>query len=127
MKKITIILLTVALLIGVFFAAIYALSSHIYLRQDCEQFNIDNIEMRAKIDIPAVLDVNCRMDEATNIKYSEFTINQQRVNLEDYIVKHQFKSQGELYTRKGSQEDTDWEMTLDKNSGKMSIKITYKS
>ncbi len=101
------------------------LLNHIYDRQDCERFNIDNIECRTGINIPEVLDAECDCED--NVKTSCFVIDTKHTDLEKYIVRHGFQKVDKQFAEaKGSDENTEWSATLDYTSGDLYFLINYK-
>jgi len=126
MKILTKTLLIIGIIIFLGFAGCKGLISHIYNRTDCEQFNIDNIEVRTGIDIPAVSKVICDFNETKNIKTSVFTLDKLQVDLDDYVARNGFESQGNVYVNTGERADTKWEANLDKTSLDLTVSVTYR-
>ena len=103
------------------------LVSHIYQRQDCERFNIDNIELRTGINIPSTSDSDCSCDPSQNIKSATFLIDTQKVDLDDYIIVNNFTEEDGLYINNGDRVDTEWRTTLNKTTGDLAVFIKYKN
>jgi len=101
------------------------LVNHIYHRQGCERFNIDNIELRTGINIPAVSDFDCNCE--ANRKTSKFVINTQEVELDLYIDDNQFELVNDQYLKQGDNENTKWKATLDKATAELIVDIEYRN
>ena len=125
MKNIVIVLLASLLVIGTIVGGFMPLTKHIYNRSDCERFNIDNIEVRTGINIPAISDAECSCDEIKKTKFSKFTLNEEEVNIEGWIVTNGLKLEQDLYFRQGKNKHTIWEATFDPASNELEIKIEY--
>jgi hypothetical protein len=103
---------------------IYGSVRHIITRFDCEHFNIDNIELRTKTDIPDLSgELLCQYDEQLKVKTNYFRIDTS-VDMTRYIQRNKFErikdstprftyqpgwnthltnlNSKELYTKKGS-------------------------
>jgi 5'-3' exonuclease len=105
--------------------SIKLLVTHIYNRQDCERFNIDNIECRTGINVPAVTDAECNCEN--NTKTSCFVIDTAYTNLNEYLVKHNFtKVDDQFAEAKGSNKNTEWSATLNYHTGDLYFLINYK-
>lgn len=102
------------------------LSNHIYNRTDCEQFNIDNIEVRTGIDIPAVDDVTCDFKTTENTKISVFMLKKTSLDFDHYIQRNDFVKDGAFYINKGERADTKWEATLSEKDLKLVVSLVYK-
>lgn len=102
-----------------------SLVSHIYDYVDCERFNIDNIEVRTGIDIPAVTDVDCSCNEDKSVKTSTFVLDTDQVNLDQYVTRNKFKAKNGHYENVGERKDTRWKATLDKASHELTVRVEY--
>ena len=107
-------------------AGCYGLSKHIYSRMDCKAFNIDNIEVRTGVNIPAVVSSECEIEQAEKRKMSRFTIDASRVKVKDYIARNNFMQEGDLYTISGENDETQWSAVLDPETNELSFKILYR-
>ena len=103
-----------------------SLIGHIYNRVDCEQFNIDNVEVRTGINIPAVTDVECQCDEAKTIKTNTFILNSDLVDMNDYVSKNKFQLEDGQYKNIGKREDTEWEAILNTETSELKVVIKYR-
>ena len=123
MKKLIIIVLSIAIIVFIAYLSLFLLGKHIYNRSDCERFNIDNIEMRTHVNIPSVVlqDCNCQ----GNIKISNFKLTSD-IDLEDYVKKNRFSKENGIYVNKGEQEDTQWNISLNPKTLEMNVWIEYK-
>ncbi len=95
----------------------------IFNRQDCERFNIDNIEVRTGIDIPAVTDCDCKSENMT--KTSVFTLDTSVIQVAEYREKHKFIATDSLYIRQDSNEYTKWKATLNDKTAELSFILHY--
>lgn len=102
------------------------LSNHIYNRTDCEQFNIDNIEVRTGIDIPGVDDVICEFKATEKTKVSVFTLDKSSLNFARYIKRNDFVKEGDFYVNRGKKADTEWEAKLSEDDLKLTVSLIYK-
>lgn len=118
----------------------------------CEWGNIDNIELRAHIDIPAIEgeDCFCKSDKEENTKTNYFKIRTAAVNMERYIERNSFISVNEadmdlsvfgilpkipeitadnrrsFYYNSGQGERTDWLAIVNKTNGDLWVYMKYK-
>jgi len=126
MKKVSLSLLigTLVLLFPIF--GFRMLVKHIYNRTDCERFNIDNIEVRTGINIPAVEDVICEFKATENTKVSMFTLNKSSLDFSRYIKNNDFVKEGDFYINRGKKADTEWEARLSEEDLKLTVSLVYK-
>jgi len=125
MKNLIIIISSIAVIgVGLIFG-FRSLVSHIYNHVDCEQFNIDNIEVRTGIDIPAVSRVECNCNEEKTMKTSTFTLDSEKVQLEQYVLRNNFKVSNGLYENSGERADTRWNAILDLETRQLKVTIEY--
>ena len=78
----------VALGVLVFMGSFKLLVRHIFNRQDCERFNIDNIELRTGVNVPSISDCDCRVTE--NMKLSTFILDTTVVDIGSYAENEWF-------------------------------------
>ena len=123
MKNLIIILSSIIVFIGFAYLGLNLLAKHIYNRTDCDRFNIDNIEMRAHINIPSIESQDCNCEN--NTKTSIFVFESD-VNLEDYIQKNHFVKENEIYVNQGERVDTKWRAVLNLKTAELSVIIEYK-
>lgn len=120
----TLLILGILLFLG--FAGCKGLIHHIYNRTDCERFNIDNIEVRTGIDIPAVSNVICEYQSAEKTKVAVFTLDKALVNLDQYTAKNNFIQQGNQYIKTGERADTKWSANLNATTWDLTVAVQYK-
>ena len=125
MKKIIIILSSLALMLLTLWCGFNLLTKHIYNRKDCERFNIDNIELRTRIDIPKILSSKCTCQE--NNKTSIFNLDIQNIDLNQYILDNKFKLVNNIYSKKGDNPNTRWKANLNHKTGELIFNIEYKN
>lgn len=102
-----------------------SLVSHIYHQVDCQQFNIDNIEVRTGIDIPAVTSVECQCNESRTVKTSTFHLDSDQLDLEKYVLRNNFKPSGGQYHNDGKRRDTRWRATLNQDTYQLTVIVEY--
>lgn len=90
-QKIIIILSIVILLSGVGHFGLRGFARLIYQQRTCEWANIDNIEMHTDINIPDIIACNCEYTKYTNTKHSQFLVDKKKVNINQYIIKNNFR------------------------------------
>ena len=127
MKKILFITVAILLFFTLVGFGFYGFSKVIYKSCSCENFNIDNIELRTGINIPAIKSVACNYDEIFKTKKSNFIIDTEKVDIEDYIKKNRFdKSEIEnLYLKSNDNKSHSYKVILNKNTGKLDIEIMF--
>ena len=112
--------LSIPLLLGIFLLFAWYISQ----RTDCEQFNIDNIELRTGIDIPPVTEkVDCQSDGT--IKTSSFII-EESVDLMAYLEKNKFEKNDSLYTVVGTNDGSEWNATVNSRTRVLNVRLVYK-
>lgn len=123
-KKILISLGIIVLIVILFIAGVNALGYHIFSRTDCEFFNIDNIELRTGINIPAIVDSDCKSNG--KIKEASFSIDTSKVDLKAYSLRNNFACKDSVYLNEWETDKTKWVATLNQESGILKIKMEYK-
>ena len=125
MKKIILITGSLVLFFGLAFGGIRALTSKIYHSCTCYRFNIDNIETRAHINIPAVDSVNCEFDEVNLVKTNVFYLKKEQ-DLYNYAKKNKYVKQTDsTFIHQGEEEDHTWYAEFNANSGRLDIQLNY--
>jgi len=126
----------------------YAINSN-----SCERYNIDNIETRTPIDIPARHrqdDCSCILDKEANTKTNYFRIRTEWVDMDKYVENNSFapvhekdldlsvfgklvkipeitsENRQNFYYHSGNTKRTDWLGIVDKNSGDLWVHMIYK-
>lgn len=120
MKTILIIVGSIVLIITLLMGGCVALNRHIYSRMDCERFNIDNVEVRTGINIPSIKDVECECREQH--KTAKFVLD---TDLTSYVELNKFELVDDKYYRKGKDEYTIWEASLDMETAELIVDIDY--
>ncbi len=124
MKKAFIIFTVLAVLVISTLFGLQSFIKHIYNRTDCVRYNIDNIELRTGINIPAVLDVDCNSNDS--IKTSVFVLDTTQVNVEEYITKNELVLQNDRYVKSNDNENTKWSAELDMATKALTVVLEYK-
>ncbi|MFA9390678.1 MAG: hypothetical protein ACERKD_12770 [Prolixibacteraceae bacterium] len=123
LKKIFISLAIIVAFLLLFMGGCVGLSKYIFSCKGCQQFNIDNTELRTGIDIPSVNSVDCNSDG--HIKVSTFVIDTSSLNMKEYISTNRFKFTDGLYRKSGENVKTKWEASLNALSAELTVKIEY--
>lgn len=113
----------IALSVILFFSGCKLLIRDIFNRQECERFNIDNIEVRTGINIPKVSDCDCQVKG--NTKTSNFIIDTDHVDLEEYVVKQHFIKMDSLYRLSDKSEHSNWTASLNLETAELRFTLQY--
>lgn len=124
MKKVVIIIGSIALFCLLFMLGCKTLISTIANSNDCEQFNIDNVEVRTGIDIPATTQVDCMYNNG--VKNVNFTLDTSKVDIIDYLEKNKFVKDKEVYVNNGEREKTSWNAIYHTKYAVLAMRIVYK-
>lgn len=119
------VLLIIALIFAIpllFIKGCQSLTHTIYWSMDCDQFNIDHIEVRTGIDIPKVTTKKCSLTEKQRI--TDFNIELDEHALSAYANKH-FTFIDSLYFASGVQEHHLWFATLDTANSVLHFELQY--
>lgn len=100
------------------------LKKHIYTKTGCRGFKIDHIELRTGIDVPAVASSDCECGEG--FKKSTFVIDTVLVKLPQYIANNRFEPGNRGFSKKGSDEHTQWTSHLNTQTAELSFELFYK-
>lgn len=76
---------TLVLTLALVYGGCYALNRHIHNCKTCEQFNIDNFELRTFTDIKDGNAIWCSYDDKTGIKTVKFEMNIPPADFSNYI------------------------------------------
>jgi len=142
-KIITLALCFVVAILCLGYVGIRSFTKNIYNSQNCEWANIDNIEMRAMVDIPKIESSECEYDSISKTKKVVFILEKE-LNTEEYIKKNNLQKvteRGKLSSFHLNSEElansktfyyrektTQWEsykILLDSKSGKLWIDLKY--
>lgn len=117
----------------------------VYNGRDCEWGNIDHLELRARVDVPAINHCDCQYSAKEKKKISVFRLQRQEDGLAEYIRRNNLQlldstealpefntdtldhSTDSLYFRKGSEKDHDYVILLNKEKATLGIRIDYKN
>lgn len=125
MKKTLIVTIVLVCVVGGLMMSFTLLRRHIFNRTDCERFNIDNIELRTGIDIPAVDSSSCECGES--VKRSYFYLHSEKVDIEQYISRFEWQASGDYYVMSGDDEYSSWQMQLEPDSRMLKVYLEYRS
>lgn len=127
MKKRSFITLAIVFLLALGLVQGYnRLSQHIYNSMDCEGSNIDHIELRTGLNIPAVSNAVCEFDELQQKRISKFTLALAPADIDKYLSTNHFEQQEESYIRSGNGESHSWEAKIDPEAKLLTVEIDYR-
>lgn len=150
LNRIAIIITVVIVTGGLVMLGLYGFTRLIYNQRNCTWANIDNIELHAHINIPAITNYDCDYLPVENIKISCFDIDLSKVDINKYIqtnlltklpassdvvfderlkTKSNFFNVNdslELYYRIGSYKEESWQILLNSTTGRLCVFIKYK-
>ena len=121
-KKILILLGFIVGLPLLFMAGCKTLTSTIYQSMDCDQFNIDHIELRTGIDVPKIKRKYCQLKDSTRTVEFEVLLNSEE--LKSYSAKY-FNWEAPLFTAEGRRNDSKWQASLDTSTRALIFNIYY--
>jgi hypothetical protein len=122
-KKNVLLLLSVSIgLPLLFMTGCRALVKNIYQSMDCDQFNIDHIELRTGINIPSVQRNYCELIDSVRSVSFQVLLNTEE--LEIYSAKY-FEWNTPVFTAEGERSDTRWEASLDTSSRALNFNLYY--
>ncbi|CAI8374934.1 MAG: Uncharacterised protein [Cryomorphaceae bacterium] len=122
MRKLFYILGAIILLSFLLFQGCRGLVKTIYASMDCDQFNIDHIELRTGIDIPKITRLHCEIADDT--RTVAFQIHKTGEAQTQYAEKY-FSWDGKMYSATGSNTFTLWSATYDTVSNVLNIELQY--
>jgi len=91
---------------------------------DCNQFNIDHIELRTGIDVPQIKRNYCELTDTS--RTVSFQLLKTGKDKKAYAEKYFKWSNGSDYTQEGSNSDTRWTARLDTVTSELVFKLHYK-
>jgi hypothetical protein len=124
MKKVLIVCGSIVLFAALLMGGCRALIHTIVNSNTCDQFNIDNIELRTGIDIPATTHVDCIYENG--VKNVNFTLDTSQVDIRDYLTKNEFVKDTDVYTQQGDKKKTSWSAIYHPNRAVLAMRIVYK-
>ena len=99
-----------------------SLTRTIYWSMDCDQFNIDHIEVRTGINIPKVSTLNCTLSSTQRLV--DFNIQLDTEAMRTYADKH-FTYQDSMHYAEGVREHHRWFATLDTANRILHFELQY--
>lgn len=150
-KKLKIILIALVAIILSGGLVILGLKTYAYsIRnlRNCKWANIDNVELNAKVDIPAIKKSDCHYNDNTNTKMTFFEIDQEQVDLNQYHLKNKLQlvenipgieiekfyqlnpkslTSSELYFRKNISRDAYSYILFNKTTASLWVTIEYRN
>ncbi len=125
MKK-AFIIIGILVLCGItFVGAVNLFGRHIYNTRSCKVFNIDNIELRTGVNIPKVKSTECQCTNDT--KVSKFIIDTGQVDLDDYIIRNDFKLVENVYIKENDNENSTYKIEFNKETTELTVNLIYKN
>lgn len=100
-----------------------SLAKEIYWSMDCDQFNIDHIELRTGIDIPKITRNYCELSP-TQRKVS-FQLHKSGKDKAQYAATYFEYSGDHLFSANGTRKDHQWFATLDTTTNELIFIIDY--
>ena len=100
-----------------------SLAKEMYWSMDCDQFNIDHIELRTGIDIPKITRNYCELSP-TQRKVS-FELHKSGKDKAQYAAKYFDYSGDHLFSASGTRKDHQWFTTLDTTTNELIFIIHY--
>ena len=95
-----------------------------YNSMDCNQFNIDHIELRTGIDVPQIKRNYCELtDTSRTVSFQRLKTGKDK---KAYAEKYFRWSKGSLFVQEGSNSDTRWSAQLDTVTSELVFKLHYK-
>ena len=125
MKKLLLGITLLVVFIVMLFGGLNLFGRYIYNTQSCERFNIDNIELRTGINIPAITNSDCECKD--NKKLSKFIIDTDKVDLDDYISKNDFTLIDDLYIKENDNKNSTYKVVFNKKTDEIIVDLTYKN
>jgi hypothetical protein len=123
--KVKTILFLLGAIVGIpllFMVGCKSLVKTIYQSMDCDQFNIDHIELRTGINIPSVQRNYCELIDSVRSVSFQVLLNAEE--LEIYSAKY-FEWNAPVFTAEGERSDTRWEASLDTSSRALNFNLYY--
>ena len=123
--KVKTILFLLGAIVGIpllFMVGCKSLVKTIYQSMDCDQFNIDHIELRTGIDVPKIERKYCQLNDSTRTVEFEVLLNSKE--LKSYSAKY-FNWDAPLFTAEGGRRDTKWQASLDTSTRALIFNIHY--
>ena len=91
-SKLALMIVTIVIaLVGIVYISANATNHFIYESRSCSWVNINNIEMRTKVDIPKTLDCTCSYSKETDSKTAIFTLDLDSAAILKYADVNGFK------------------------------------
>ena len=123
--KVKTILFLLGAIVGLpllFMVGFKSLVKTIYHSMDCDQFNIDHIELRTGIDVPKIRRKYCQLKDSTRTVEFEILLNSEE--LKSYSAKY-FNWEAPLFTAEGRRSDSKWQASLDTSTRALIFNIYY--
>ena len=95
-----------------------------YNSMDCNQFNIDHIELRTGIDVPQIKRNYCELTDTS--RTVSFQILKTGEDKRVYAEKYFRWSKESVFVQEGSNSDTRWSAQLDTVTSELVFKLHYK-
>lgn len=108
------------------FGSCKALIYHIYHHMDCNQFNIDHIEVRTGIDVPKTVSSLCNLNADQTRRDADFVLDTTVVDINQWLIKNKFTKYGIQYERSGKKADHNWQATFRMDKNQLLVQIVYK-
>jgi len=100
-----------------------SLAKEIYWSMDCDQFNIDHIELRTGIDIPEITGNYCELSPTQ--RKASFQLHKSGKDKAQYAATYSEYTGDHLFSAKGTRKDHQWFATLDTTTNELIFIIHY--
>lgn len=123
--KVKTILILLGAIVGLpllFMVGCKSLVKTIYQSMDCDQFNIDHIELRTGIDVPKIKRKYCQLNDSSRTVEFEVLLNSEE--LKSYSAKY-FNWETPVFTAEGRRSDSKWQASLDTSTRALIFNINY--
>ena len=124
MKKVIVIISIFTLVIFLGMGVFKLLINTVFNSKTCHQYNIDNIELRTGINIPSVIDVECKCEEG--YKNSIFVLNTEEIDIQNYLVSNNFKKdESGFFSALGESRHSIWYACFNEENSELSVELNY--
>ena len=123
-KSLAIIIATIILFPILFMQGCKGLARTMYRSMDCDQFNIDHIELRTGINVPKVERNSCTLEDY--VRLVSFQLLEDDEFREGYIADY-FEWADSLFYASNAGRHTQWSATLDTTTNELTFRLRYTS
>jgi len=124
LKSLAIIIVTIILVPLLFMQGCRSLAKTMYRSMDCDQFNIDHIELRTGINVPKIERNYCTLED--DVRTVSFQLLEDDAYRTEYVADY-FQWADSLYAAFGQGKHTNWSATLDTATNELTFRLQYTS